>query len=35
MNWPRCIDIQLRDRRRFRKLLDESRSFESLPIRTR
>jgi penicillin-binding protein 2 len=29
------IDIQLRDRRRFRKLLDESRSFESLPIRTR
>ncbi len=29
------IDIQLRDRRRFRRLLDESRSFESLPIRTR
>ncbi len=29
------IDIQLRDRRRFKKLLDESRSFESLPIRTR
>ena len=29
------IDIQQRDRRRFRKLLDESRSFESLPIRTR
>ncbi|MGE0330583.1 MAG: penicillin-binding protein 2 [Ramlibacter sp.] len=29
------VDIQLRDRRRFRKLLDESRSFESLPIRTR
>ncbi len=29
------IEIQQRDRRRFRKLLDESRSFESLPIRTR
>jgi len=29
------IDIQQRDRRRFRKLIDESKSFESLPIRTR
>jgi penicillin-binding protein 2 len=29
------IDIQPRDRRRFKKLMDESKSFESLPIRTR
>jgi len=29
------IDIQPRDRRRFRRLLEESKSFESLPIRTR
>lgn len=29
------IDIQPKDRRRFRKLLEESRNFESLPIRTR
>ena len=29
------IDIQARDRKRFRKLLDESKNFESLPIRTR
>ena len=29
------IDIQPKDRKRFRKLLDESRNFESLPIRTR
>ncbi|MGH8619622.1 MAG: penicillin-binding protein 2 [Burkholderiales bacterium] len=29
------VDIQPRDRRRFRKLLDESKSFESLPIRSR
>lgn len=29
------IDITPRDRRRFRKLLDESKSFESLPIRNR
>ncbi len=29
------VDISARDRRRFRKLLDESRNFESLPIRTR
>ena len=29
------IDIQPKDKRRFRKLLEESKSFESLPIRTR
>jgi len=29
------VEIQARDRRRFKKLLDESRNFESLPIRTR
>ena len=29
------IDIQLRDRRRFKKLMEESKSFESLPLRTR
>jgi penicillin-binding protein 2 len=29
------IEISARDRRRFKKLLDESRNFESLPIRTR
>ncbi len=29
------IDIQARDRKRFRKLLDESKNFESMPIRTR
>ncbi len=29
------IDVTPRDRRRFRKLQEESRSFESLPIRTR
>lgn len=29
------VDIQPRDRKRFRKLLDESKKFESLPIRTR
>src|SRR5512133_3195918 len=29
------IDIQPRDKRGFKKLLDESKSFESLPIRTR
>ncbi len=31
----RVVEIQARDRRRFRKLLDESKSFESLPIRTK
>ena len=29
------VDITPRDRRRFKKLLEESRNFESLPIRTR
>ncbi|PKO28546.1 MAG: penicillin-binding protein 2 [Betaproteobacteria bacterium HGW-Betaproteobacteria-9] len=29
------VDIQPRDKRRFRKLQEESRSFDSLPIRTR
>ena len=29
------VDIHPRDKRRFKKLLDESKSFESLPIRTR
>jgi penicillin-binding protein 2 len=29
------VDIQLKDRRRFKKLLEESKQFESLPVRTR
>lgn len=29
------IDIQLKDRRRMKKLLDESKNFESVPIRNR
>jgi len=29
------VEIQPKDRRRFRKLLDESKNFESVPIRTR
>jgi penicillin-binding protein 2 len=29
------VDIQPRDRRRFKKLMDESKNFESLPLRTR
>jgi penicillin-binding protein 2 len=29
------VDIQVRDRKRFKKLREESRSFESVPIRTR
>ncbi len=29
------VDISARDRKRFRRLLDESRNFESLPIRNR
>ncbi len=29
------IEIQARERRRFKKLLEESKSFESMPIRTR
>ncbi len=31
----KVVEIQPRDRRRFKKLQDESKSFESLPIRTR
>jgi len=29
------VDITARDRRRFKRLMDESKSFESLPIRTK
>jgi penicillin-binding protein 2 len=29
------VDVQPRDRKRFRKLMEESRNFESLPLRTR
>jgi penicillin-binding protein 2 len=29
------VDIQPRDRKRFKRLMDESKSFESLPIRTK
>ena len=29
------VEIQLRDRKRFKRLMDESKSFESLPIRTK
>ena len=31
----KVVDITPRDRRRFKKLMEESKSFESLPIRTR
>lgn len=31
----RVIDIQQRDRRRFKKLLEESKSIDSLPLRTK
>ena len=31
----KVVEIQPRDRRRFKKLQEESKSFESLPIRTR
>ncbi|CAN5213530.1 penicillin-binding protein 2 [soil metagenome] len=34
-NLATLVDIQPRDRKRFRKLLEESKSFESTPIRTR
>ena len=34
-NLGKLIEILPKDRRRFRKLLEESKSFESLPIRTR
>jgi cell division protein FtsI/penicillin-binding protein 2 len=33
--WPRLIEVLPKDRKRFRRLLEESRNFESLPIRTR
>jgi penicillin-binding protein 2 len=29
------IEVQLKDRRRFKKLMEESRNFDTLPIRTR
>ena len=29
------VDVEPRDRKRFRKLMDESKNFESLPLRTR
>jgi penicillin-binding protein 2 len=29
------VDVQPRDRKRFRKLMDESKNFETLPLRTR
>jgi penicillin-binding protein 2 len=29
------VDVQPRDRRRFKRLMDESKSFESLPLRTK
>ena len=31
----RVVDIQARDRRRFRRLLEETKNLESLPLRTR
>jgi penicillin-binding protein 2 len=31
----KIVDIQPKDRKRFRKLLEESKNFESLPVRTR
>ena len=31
----KVMDVTVRDRRRFKKLMEESKSFESLPIRTR
>ena len=31
----KVVDIQHRDRRRFKRLMEESRNFEALPIRTR
>ncbi len=34
-NLSKLIEILPKDRRRFRKLLEESKSFESIPIRTR
>src|ERR1043166_4378255 len=34
-NLSSIVDIQPRDRRHFKKLLEESKNFESMPIRTR
>lgn len=34
-NLATVIDIQAKDRKRFKKLLEESKNFESLPIRSR
>lgn len=31
----RIVDIQPRDRKRFRKLMEESKNFDSIPVRTR
>ena len=31
----KVVDIQPRDKRRFKRLMEDARSFESLPIRTR
>src|SRR2546422_2223437 len=31
----KIVEVQPRDRKRFRKLMEESRNFESLPLRTR
>ncbi|HEY1458687.1 MAG TPA: penicillin-binding protein 2 [Casimicrobiaceae bacterium] len=31
----RIVDVQPRDRKRFKRLLEESKNFESLPLRTR
>ncbi|MCE2679948.1 MAG: penicillin-binding protein 2 [Burkholderiales bacterium] len=31
----RIVDIQARDRKRFKKLMEESKNFESIPLRTR
>src|ERR1700690_89990 len=31
----KIIDVQPRDRKRFKKLLEETKNFESLPLRTR
>lgn len=31
----KIVDIEAKDRKRFKRLMDESRNFESIPIRTR
>jgi len=31
----KLIEVQVKDRKRFRKLMDESKNFESIPLRTR